>query len=189
MSNNDHEERDCVKRAQSGDSEAFEALYAIYIQPLFRFIFSKVGNRTEAEDLTQVTFTKMLQSLGSFQFQSSFKTWLYRIAVNTVIDYWRDHYKHRTVSLENFLEILPLEERTFDEEAQDQKEQKVSQILSGLNKEQRQVLELRFLKGYSIKETAEALLLSESNVKVIQHRALKKAATNFSYEQCQNVTL
>ncbi len=181
MANYDQEEFERVKRAQAGDEMAFTALYEVYLQPIYRFIFAKVGNKTEAEDLTQIAFTKMLQSLKSFQFQSSFKTWLYRIAVNTIMDYWREHYKHQTVNLENFLEILPDKEPVFDdEESIDRKEKKVEEILSGLGGDQQKVLELRFLKGYSIKETAEELELSESNVKVIQHRALKKAGANFT---------
>lgn len=165
-----------IQKAVAGDSSAFSALYEKYIHGVYGFIYSKVGSRQEAEDLTQITFTKMLQSLGSFSHQSTFKTWLYSLARNTSMDYWRTYYKNKVVPIEDFAQMLDIPENPSSQDDVDEKEQRVAKILEQLNEDQRAVLTLRFLKGYSIKETAQELLMSESNVKVLQHRGLQKAA-------------
>ncbi len=169
-----------VRNAQNGGEEAFEKLYQIYMKPLYRFVYGKVGNQQVAEDLTQTTFMKMLESLSSFSFEASFKTWLYRIALNTVMDYWRSVYKGKTFPLEDFLSVLKIKSPEADSveiDAHDQqkKEEMVHEIMMKLSPKEQRILDLRFLQGYSIQETADVLLLSPSNVKVIQHRAIRKA--------------
>jgi RNA polymerase sigma-70 factor (ECF subfamily) len=178
------QEEGLIKKAQNGDPEALSELYRQNIAPVFKFIYSKVGNREEAEDLTQTTFLKMLDALSGFAFESKFRTWLYSIALNTVADHWRRYYKCKEVSLEDFLGVLRKKEFAIDEQDELKKEMRVKEILNGLGEDQRRVLELRFLKGYSIQETAAELSMTESNVKVLQHRAIKKAAAmNFEKDQ------
>lgn len=164
-----------VRQAQNGQEKAFGELYQLYMKPLYRFVYSKVGNQEVAEDLTQTTFLKMLESLSSFSFGSSFKTWLYRIALNTVMDHWRSVYKGRTLPLEDFIGILKANSEEIDQEEQQKKEKLVHEVIMELSPREQRILELRFLQGYSIKEVAQELELSLSNVKVIQHRAIRKA--------------
>lgn len=177
-------ENDLILAAMRGDSHAVSDLYRKYVDTVYKFVYYRVGNREEAEDLTSEVFIKMMQSLHSFSFDSAFKTWLLGIAKHTILDYFRKHYKNRTVSLEDFLNVdlgnsLALQP-VFEidepkEEAPNKFEEKVRDILHKLPKTYRDVLELRFLKGYSIRETAEALGKTISNIKVLQYRALHKA--------------
>lgn len=176
------EEKKLVQLAQNGDKESFSRLYHCYLKPIYRFSYLKVGNREEAEDLTATIFLKVLKSLPNFSFRSSFKTWLYRIATNTIMDYYRIKYKTKTISLENFLNLEVVSNIQTDlEESSDEifksieNEEKVKSILKKLPENYRKVLELRFLKNYTLKETAKEMGTNANNVKILQYRALKKA--------------
>lgn len=169
-----------VNQAQEGNEEALIALYNRYLNPIYRYVFSKVGNVQETEDITSEVFLKMVRNLRNFRGESSFKNWLYKIAKNTLADYWRLHYKKSTVSIEEFLEIdligksNPGDEEDIEKEMF-KKEQTVNNILNLLPESYRLILDLRFLKSYSLKDIAKELNISISNVKVLQYRALKKA--------------
>ncbi len=180
-------ENDIVLAAMRGDSQAVSDIYRRYVDTVYKFVYYRVGNREEAEDLTSDIFIKMMHALPSFSFDSKFKTWLLGIAKHTVLDYFRKHYKNRTLALDDFLNvdlgnalaIQPVFD--FDEDQKESEsitkrlEEKVRSVLSKLPKNYREVLELRFLKGYSIRETAEELGKTISNIKVLQYRALHRA--------------
>jgi len=161
-----------ARLAQRSDSKAFSRLYERFIDPIYRYVYRKTGNREEAEDLTQETFTKVFQGIDGFRSESSFKTWIYRIATNVVMDHWRRHYKARSVPLEDFLSI---DSANPDIEV-DKSSGSVERLLSKLPENYRKVLELRFMKGLSIKETSQHLGITEGNTKVLQYRALKRAS-------------
>lgn len=169
-----------VRRAQSGDSEAISQLYEHHIREVYRFIYYKVGNREDAEDITQDVLLAAFDGLKNFRGDASFRNWCYEIAKRKIADLWRDKYKMPTVDIEAVLGIHTSIETVEDaESANAHDEFKISQVesvLSTLKENYRQVLEYRFLKNYSIKETADAMQISVSNAKVLQHRALKKAA-------------
>lgn len=168
-----------IRSAQEGDEQALIALYQHYLTPIYRYVYSKVGSQPETEDITSEVFLKMVRNLQNFRGESSFKNWLYQITKNTIADYWRRHYRNYTVSIEEILEINlvsqsnPAQEDIEKELAE--KEVRVKKILDVLPDNYRQILELRFLKNYSIKDIAEALSITISNTKVLQYRALKKA--------------
>jgi len=152
-------------------------LYQTYLTPIYHFAFRQVGNRSEAEDITSDVFLKMVRGLPEFRGESSFKNWLYCLAKNTAADYWRRHYQKPLTSLDGQPEISSpvLAEAEDIESLMERKETAVKKILSLLPENYRQVLELRFLKNYSLRETAAELNLTLGNTKVIQYRALKKA--------------
>jgi RNA polymerase sigma-70 factor (ECF subfamily) len=79
-----------VRTCQHGDIEAFEQIFRVYRNPVFRVAYRFTGNRDDAEDLTQEIFLKVFENIGSFRYESSFATWLYRIAVNTCMNFQRD---------------------------------------------------------------------------------------------------
>lgn len=79
-----------VRACQHGDIEAFEQIFRVYRNPVFRLAYRFTGNRDDAEDLTQEIFLKVFENIGSFRYESSFATWLYRIAVNTCMNFQRD---------------------------------------------------------------------------------------------------
>ena len=79
-----------VRACQCGDIEAFEQIFRVYRNPVFRVAYRFTGNRDDAEDLTQEIFQKVFENIGSFRYESSFATWLYRIAVNTCMNFQRN---------------------------------------------------------------------------------------------------
>jgi RNA polymerase sigma-70 factor (ECF subfamily) len=166
-----------VSASSTVDAQSFRTLYEENLGVVYRFIYSKVGNREEAEDLTSQVFLKAVRGLDRERGGQSIQSWLYQVARTTIADYWRAFYKVRATSLEGMLEQgweEPAEERV--ELASYRPEERVRRLLDLLPPHYREVLTCRFLLNLSIKETAERMELSEANVKVLQFRALKKAA-------------
>ncbi|HEU5349013.1 MAG TPA: RNA polymerase sigma factor [Ktedonobacterales bacterium] len=158
------------------DSERLQRLYEDNLHVIYRFVYSKVGNREEAEDLTSQVFIKAVRSIDSARDTASIQSWLFQVARTTIADHWRSFYQLRAHSLDDLLDAGwegPAESQQSPRLASSQ--ERVNRILERLPDHYRQVLSLRFLLNLSIKETALRMGLSEANVKVLQFRALKKA--------------
>lgn len=160
---------------------AIGELYEAHVERLHKFIFFKVGNKDAAEDITSQVFIKAAKSLDVDQQPRVLVAWLYQVARTTISDYWRQHYKVPTVSLEELqgsasadLFAEPL--RSGQGEALDLATEKAMAIVAALPHNYRLVLQLRFLQSYTLKETAQAMSISENNAKALQRRALQKAA-------------
>jgi RNA polymerase sigma-70 factor (ECF subfamily) len=145
-------------------------MYADYADDIFRFLYVHVHDRMLAEDLAADTFAKAWQKLDSFDFRHP-RGWLYKIARNRLADYWRTHH---TVPLEEGFD--PEDTRESIETGIDRElaKEELLAALARLPKDMRSVVTLRFIEGYSARQTGEALGISESNVRVIQYRALKQ---------------
>lgn len=164
-------DKNLIERAIGGEAEAFGQLYDKYQSGIYRFIYLKVGLREEAEDLTHQVFLKSWQNISGYSFQGfPFSSWLYSIARNQVIDYYR--LKKDTIEIESIAEIKiggdlknSLDNKIGIEN--------VKKAVLELNSEQQDVIILRFIEDLSIKETALTLDKSESAVKLLQHRAVK----------------
>ena len=158
------------------DSERLRSLYEDNLHVIYRFIYSKVGNREEAEDLTSQVFIKAVRGIDSARGSASIQSWLFQVARTTIADHWRSFYQLRAHSLDDLLEAGwegPAESQPVAVSATPQ--DRVRRLLEQLPEHYRDVLTYRFLLNLSIKETAARMGLSEANVKVLQFRALKKA--------------
>lgn len=146
-------------------------MYNLYVNDIYRFLLVHVRDAQLAEDLTADTFTQAWNRLDTFDFKQT-RGWLYTIARNRMYDYWR---KQKTVPLSDEIEVVD-EEAPEHGEVVDRKLQakRIIKALKTLPEDMKSVVTLRFLEGYSVRATAEALHLSESNVRVVQYRALKK---------------
>ncbi len=157
--------------------QEFQTLYQENLGLIYRYVYSKVGNREEAEDLTSQIFIKAVRGVDQERGIQSIQKWLFEVARTTIADYWRAYYRISTNSLEELLEAGW--EGPADEEpaaASNQPAERVKRILQALPEHYREVLTCRFLLNLSIKETALSMGLTEANVKVLQFRALKRAA-------------
>ena len=164
----------CARR----DPLDLEQVYAEYLDSMYHFLHARVGNREDAEDLTAQVFLKAFRQLDVARADRSIASWLFTVARTVLADHWRDKYLHGPVAELN----ENLTERTEAPSAQDdEKVQRVNELLALLPARPREILELRFLRGYSIEETARALGISVGNVKVTQHRALARAANLMDY--------
>jgi RNA polymerase sigma-70 factor (ECF subfamily) len=154
-----------------------EQVFARYVDPVHRFIYARVGNREDAEDLTSEVFLKATRLLDSQRPEASIATWLFTVARTVLADHWRQYYRGGASIELDEMRIGDIPEKPQTSEPSEASVKLVEQVLAGLSERYRRVLELRFLQGYSIQETANELGITPENVKVIQHRALAKAVT------------
>ena len=160
---------------------ALREVYDNSVEQIYKFVYFKVGNREDAEDIVSQVFMKAANSLDVTQEEHVRLAWLYQVARTTITDHWRSYYKGPVTSLEEMEEKAPVHFAADPIRLNGEVEEiepaiaKVQAVLQTLPENYRRVLELRFLQGCSLKETAEALGITEGNAKVIQHRALQKA--------------
>ena len=157
----------------------FEAIYDEHVTAIHRFVYARVGNRPDAEDLTGQVFMRAVEQLDVDRPAPQISAWLYRVAQNAVADYWRAFYRLPQIGVEQVAAawepVMPQPDPHADAEA-DRAATAVRRLLKRLPEQYARVLELRFLHRLSVAETASQLGISHGNAKVLQYRALRKAA-------------
>ncbi len=149
-------------------------MYRAYAADLQHFISNKVGDPTVAEDLTSTVFLKALRWLREDQGAASARSWLYATARTTIVDYWQAQSQYEMHSLSGLEEqLLPSDDTAS---ANQQVEMRVQYLLSLLPERDRTILTLHYLQGYSAAEIASALGTSAGHIRVLQLRALRRAA-------------
>ena len=166
------EVRRLVERAQKGDREALEELYLMHFDRIYSYLQMTVGNRHDAEDLTNQTFVKMLESIERFQWRKvPISAWLFRIAHNLAMDHFRAH--RRWQPEEEPPEPEDSAELSAEEEALHSiGRQSMLAMIEGLSEDQQQVLTLKFVFNFPNGDVATILGKTEGAVKSLQHRAL-----------------
>jgi len=171
------QEKVLIGKLKLKDKEAFSKIYDLYVDKIYRFVYFKVSSIPEAEDITSQIFLKIWQlSLeGKIKAEKSFQAFLYKIARNTVIDYYRDlRNKRQTVSLEEAINT-PDEKTVAQDKEMDKEIEKedLAEKIKKLKSEYQEIIILHYLNELSIKEIADILKKRKGNVRVILHRALK----------------
>jgi RNA polymerase sigma-70 factor (ECF subfamily) len=177
-------DQDLVHRAKQGELDAFEGLTTRYERRIYSLARRILSSQHDAEDVTQTTFISALEHLQTFREEASFSTWIHRIATFAALKVLRKRNGLDTVSLEEALtpsddpETVPHPEfiadwtRTPEElTARAETRNAIEAALAQLDDKHRLVFLLRDVEGFSVRETAEALNLSEANVKVRLLRA------------------
>ena len=157
--------------------QEFQNFYQENLGLIYRYVYNQVGNGEEAEDLTSQIFLKVVSRIDQERSRLSMQKWLYLIVRSTIADYWRARYRLPKSSLDAMLEAGwegPAEVDVIPSSSG--AEERVERILQALPEKYREVLKCRFLLKLSVKATALKLGVTEANVKVIQFRALKRAA-------------
>ncbi len=171
-------EQELVKAAKLNKS-SFAKLYNHYFPHIKRFIENRVYNQDDGEDLTSSVFQKAFVGIDSFKWQGvSFSSWLYRIAHNTLVDYYRTQEKQKNkVSI-----IDDIHESKFNTPEQDAIEYNQSEfmqkLLLTLPDREKKIIYSKFFEGNTNKQIATKLNLSETNVSTIVYRVLKKLREN-----------
>ncbi len=184
MMNGQLPDAELVRRAKAGDLAAFEELTTRYERRVYTLALWIVRHDQDAEDVTQQTFLSAMENLAGFREEAGFATWLNRIAAHAALKIIRKRKGLDTVSLEEATEprengeSIPHPEfiadwRQSPEQLVQQNETRrfLDDALAQLDEKHRLVFLLRDVEGLSVKETAEALGLSEANVKVRLLRA------------------
>jgi RNA polymerase sigma-70 factor (ECF subfamily) len=166
------EVRRLVGRAQEGDRPALEELYLLHFDRIYSYLYLSMGNRQDAEDLTNQTFVKMMESIQRFEWRKvPISAWLFRIAHNLAVDHFRAG--RRWQPQEEVPEPPGAAERSAEDAALDLLGRRsMLDMIEGLSPDQRQVLTLKFVFDFSNAEAATILGKTEGAVKSLQHRAL-----------------
>lgn len=171
-------EASIISRLQAGDITAFDEIFNLYKDMVFRLGFRLLGEREEALDLSQEVFLTIYRNIGAFRGECQLKTWIYRIVINRAANrsrWWRRHKKDMTLSLDHMpgepeskqiLKSLPSQERNPYEEVYSLEiEDRIQQALQALPIEQRAAIIMRDLEGLSYEEIAESMRVSLGTVK------------------------
>lgn len=162
-----------VARAVQGDAEAFGDLYELHLDAIYRYVYYRLSNHQDTEDLTERVFLKAWENMPGYRVgKTPFRAWLYRIAHNTVIDHYRAQQEALPLS-----EDLSIVDTSIDLEQQlllKERSERLAKVISRLSPDHQHVLILRFIEGLSTKEVAQILNRSVGGVRVLQHRALKE---------------
>ena len=176
MSNPKFQEKLLLLRLKKKDPDAFAQIYDLYVKPIYRFIYFKVANEHDAEDLTSEVFLKTWQYITETEENIlNLRALLYSLARNIVIDFYRQRAKREIINDEEVLlkiedtrqqQFLALLETKFEMRA-------IEGVLIKMKDEYREVLIMRFIDELSISEIATILDKSRGAVRILLHRALK----------------
>lgn len=168
-------EKELVSLAQK-DIKNFDKIYATYSERIRNYLRPRVNNDSHiADDLTSQTFEKALKNIKKFKWQgASFTSWLYTIANNTLIDYYRKNKKEVDLEPDHFKNINDETIELEDLIIQMDTNSRLKKSLNKLPEREKKAILLKFYEGQSNKEIAKELSLSETNVGTIIYRATKK---------------
>jgi len=167
-----------IEKAGQGDIAAFEEIYRQTSGFVYNVAFRVTGNNHDAAEVTQDVFMKAYRSLKNFEYRSSLKTWLYRIAVNLAINHYRKNARHA----QGRVEFDPASDYGYDYKTdpaaqiieKEERERKVVSLLDALEPEQRVCIVLREIEGLSYEEIAGALKININTVRSRLSRAREK---------------
>jgi RNA polymerase sigma-70 factor (ECF subfamily) len=167
-------EKTYIKKAKRGNKEAFGFLYNHYLPQIYRFILFKINNQKEAEDLTHGVFLSAWQNVRNYEYEGfPFSSWLYQIAKNAVIDFYRTSKKNISVEDidENALKIDAEDPVKIDASLEIEK---LKKNISLLKSDYQDIIIMRFIEDMTHEEIANILNKSEGAIRLLQHRALKE---------------
>jgi len=165
-----------ITKAKDGDREALNTLISRYWQPIYRIIYSKLGNEDDAKEMTQDTFMNAFRSLPRYKvLDVSFKSYLGRIAINLVTDFWRKKgHAPRIVNITDYqASIIDIRENPEEYTLRLEGEEQIVDLVESLPSEQCQAVKLRVILGLSVRDTALQMNKTEPAIKMLQQRALK----------------
>ena len=155
-----------------GDETAFARIYDLYFDKVYRFIYFRVNHREAAQDLSSDVFIKVWDKLAKIQDTGAFNGWVYQIARNLVIDYYRS--RKQDVDLALLENVLEYEDSMMDRANFTFQQKAFMEELKKLTGEQQLVIKLKFLDDLDNSEIARVMNKSEGAIRVIQHRAINE---------------
>lgn len=166
-----------ISRCQKGDEDAMKEIFDHYRDKVYRIAYGVVRHREDALDIVQEVFIKVFRSIKNFEGKSRFYTYLYRMAMNTAIDYSRRTKKLNASSIDEeggFVPVDPVENRPDRIAVQKELEERLKEAMDRLPDDQRTALVFREVEGLSYQEMAEAMGCSIGTVMSRLHYGRKK---------------
>ncbi len=165
------DEESLVQRAKQGDETAFAQLYEEYFDKIYRYVTIRMGDKMEAEDITQQVFLNAIKAISSFKWKGvPFSAWLFRIAHNQVVDYLRKSKKRVLAPLQESLVASNSDPQEIFERKLDI--ERLTLATKKLTPAQQEVISLRFAAEMSVAQAAKVMGRSEGAVKALQHSAV-----------------
>jgi RNA polymerase sigma-70 factor, ECF subfamily len=159
-----------IKQVKEGDTDAFGVLYEQYSETIFRYVYSHLDNRLDAEDLTEEIFIRAWRALPKYDERGlPFTAFLFRIARNSLIDFYRQRKVVHSIEDMEIQSHDPGPEEVVNNQIENCD---LRNTISALREDYQSVLVFRFLSGLSPEETAHVMQRSVGAVRVLQHRAL-----------------
>ena len=163
-----------MKKTLKKNKIDLDELYTDYYQKVFSYIYSRIQDYYEAQDLSEDVFVKIVNKIESFdESKSSISTWIFNITKNTLIDYYRK--RHDGYELIDNYDYLQEEPEISEAELSD-----LSEALERLSQEEKDIIILRYYDGYSLKEIAQMMSMSYGIVKLRHNKALNDLKNNLS---------
>lgn len=173
--------REHLEKARDGDEKAFEEVYRTLYDPVFRYCLIRTKNKADSEDIAQTVFLKVFQSIDRFSVTDKHPlSYFFTVARNTIIDRAR-RKKNEPVANDDLL-LMYEDSEEMDIEDKERKRY-VEKILSKLPEEDRELLVLSEIEGYSGKEISKILNKNEATVRKQKQRALEKLRKIISNEK------
>ena len=166
------EDAERINRSAAGEREAFDELVMKYQRPLYSMIYRMVSDHDDTADILQKTFVKAFTGLKHFERRSSFKTWLYQIAINLAKNLYRDRSRITSVSLDDV--VIRRNPQTLDRLISAEQKERVQHALSRLPEKQRLTLLLRVQEEKKFEEIAQIMKSSLGTAKANYHHAVQK---------------
>src|SRR3954454_19095376 len=175
-------EAELVERASKHDQSAFAELYNTYVDKIYKYVYYKVGNAPDAEDLCEQVFLKAWEAIGRYKWCGyPFSSWLYKLAHNLVVDHYRTRRDPMPLNDLLYTSLEPADPENAMHAAVEAEE--IGQAVAQLTDEQRQVINLKFVEGYSNFEIAEMLNKKEGAIRALQYRALRSLQSILESEE------
>lgn len=159
------EERNLI--AQLPDNpEAFRRLYRCYVPRIFAYVAARVGREQDAEDIVSDIFVKVVETIGKFEYRGkgSFAAWLFKIAHNDVMQFYRQHHRHTLIPLQELPDIQSTEPQPDDALHQKERAARLHEIINTLSPRRRNIIALRYFGGLRNHEIANVLGLDERTI-------------------------
>lgn len=166
------EDLDLINRTEAGERDAFNALVLKYQKPLYSLLYRMVSSHEDASDILQKTFVKAFTGLGSFERRSSFKTWLYQIAINLAKNVYRDRSRAVHIPIDDV--VIRRDPKTLDSLIRKESRRMLKDSLSSLPEKQRLTLMLRVQEEKKFDEIAGIMGCTVGTAKANYHHAVQK---------------
>ncbi|MFC2061360.1 RNA polymerase sigma factor [Elusimicrobiota bacterium] len=165
-------QRDIIERAKEKDEEAMEEIYLEFKDFVWNIALKTAGSRTAAEDAAAETFIRVFKKIGKFNFKSSFKTWLYRVTVNTTLNCMDKERRRKTLHLNEEYRDIQAEGSAPQDDGRDN--EMVNKMLDKLEPKERIFVYLRDIQGTAYNEIADIMKMNIGTVKTNIYRAREK---------------
>ena len=173
-----------VRKAAAGNVEAFGELYSVYLDRIYRYVFYQVHNKTTAEDLTEEIFIKAWRGIRKYRWTGlPFSSWLYRIAHNHVVDYFRTSKQCQSLAED----IAADDDQPEEVVEKKQILQSLLRAISTLPAQQRHIITLKFVGGLDNRKIERITGKNQGAIRVMQMRALTSLRQKLTeeMEQCR----